>query len=215
MSQGIVGGPQGQNNEEIKKGIGRTTQRLVELAKKFKCDKYYSHSYVELAYGELFHGMNVRRILEIGIGFFDLMKDFVPEYVHGASLKMWEEYWPDAAVFGADIREDTLVNEGRIRSFVVDQRSPESLMDLFEKCGLQKFDVVIDDGSHQTNDQIISIHTLLSEVRTGGLWITEDVNQPDLLLANIISKRRFLDYESAEVMRFGKRPDDNLLVIRK
>src|SRR5258706_4933090 len=138
--------------------------RLTQLAEKYCVDKLHSHSYIP-AYSELFDGLDVRRILELGVGYESLMKPFVMKYIHGASLKMWEEYWPEAQIFSADIREDTLINEGQIRSFVVDQSSAESLATLVGKCssvdGGWEFDVVIDDGSHQLEHQWTSLSMLL------------------------------------------------------
>jgi hypothetical protein len=187
---------------------------LMALAEKYCVDKLHSHSYIPV-YEELFDGMDIRRVLEIGVGFEDLMRPFVPRYIHGASLKMWEEFWPEAQVFACDIRPDTLVNEGRIQSFVCDQSDPSALLDLVEKCGFRAFDVVIDDGSHQTEHQWKSLATLLSEVRKGGLYIIEDVSEPDKLLAMTIAARQWLEYKSVEVMRFDKRADDALLVVRR
>jgi hypothetical protein len=84
------------------------------------------------------------KLLEIGI--FD-----------GASLRMWAEYFPKATIFGIDALIDSralLVNEGRIRSFQMDQGDQASLRSLNDRYG--PFTVVIDDGSHRTHHQWIS-----------------------------------------------------------
>ena len=86
-----------------------TRPSLESLAIKYSCDKYYAHSYIPF-YTELFENMNVRRVLEIGIGYEDLMGPFVPHYVHGASLLMWNDYFQKAAIYACDIRSETLVS---------------------------------------------------------------------------------------------------------
>lgn len=157
---------------------------LQALAEKYGCDKLHIHSYIPF-YEGLFQGREVKRLLEIGIGYEDLMKPFVPFYVHGASLKMWEEYFPEAEIFGCDIREDTLINEGRIHSFVCDQSSSSSLLKLMRSTGgacrnrIGHFDVIIDDGSHQAEHQITSARVLLPYLNRGGVYIIEDVQDPD------------------------------------
>lgn len=178
--------------------------RLVDLAVRYCCDKYYAHSYVPF-YWQLFDQMKVRKLLELGIGYEDLMTPFVPKYIHGASLKMWRDYFPEAAIYGCDIRPDTLFHlEDRIYTFECDQSSPTSLLDLVGFTG-GDWDVVIDDGSHQTEHQILTAKTLLPYVAAGGVYVVEDVREPEHVAKAI----------GGTVCRFNKRDDDVLVVIRK
>jgi demethylmacrocin O-methyltransferase len=181
---------------------------LKDLAIKYASDKLYWHSYVEM-YEKLFEGLEVKRLLEIGIGYADLMKPFLPEgvsYVHGSSLYMWQEYFPEAEIFACDIREGTLVNEGRIHSMVCDQSDEDSLFNLAIKFGIH-YDVIIDDGSHQHEHQRLTASILLPAVRKGGLYIVEDVWPPDgLKLAS-----EFGGY----LIAGEKGRDDNMVVIQK
>jgi hypothetical protein len=188
---------------------------LTYLAKKFGCDKLWSHSYIDF-YEQLFEGRTVHRLLEIGIGFEDLMKAFVPFYVHGASLRMWADYFPDAEIFACDIREDTLINEGRIHSVVCDQSNAASLIDMAREFGTgdgEQFDVVIDDGSHQFSDQILTAKVLLPCVAKGGAYVIEDVR--DRVHAGKILIA-LMDYANdIKIHEFNKRSDDTLVVIEK
>jgi hypothetical protein len=43
------------------------------------------------------------------------------------------------------------------------------------KLNMQQFDIIIDDGGHTMNQQRISFMTLLSLVRSGGLYVIEDL----------------------------------------
>lgn len=178
---------------------------LIELAERYCCDKLYAHSYIDSGfYEELFRGRNVRRLLEIGIGYEDLMKPFVPRYVHGASLRMWEEYFPTALIRGCDIRQDTMlpVTE-RLLTVVADQSQP---IEMLRVAALGPYSVIIDDGSHETNHQIMAAITLLPYLTAKGVYVVEDVREPDAVVEAL---------GIGTVIRFNKRPDDCLIVIQK
>lgn len=172
---------------------------LHDLAVRYGCDKLHSHSYIPF-YEKLFAGREVKRLLEIGIGFKDLMLPFVPFYVHGASLRMWKEYFPSAHIWGCDIREDVLFQEPSIYTLQIDQGKREDLEKLVR---LGPWDVVIDDGSHQTEHQILTAEVLLPSVRSGGVYVVEDVQEPERVAASI---------PGSVIHRFDKRPDDVLVV---
>jgi len=178
---------------------------LEDLAKKYGCDKFYFHSYIPF-YKQLFEGMEVKRLLEIGIGHEGLMKDFTPFYVHGASLLMWQDYLPNAKIFACDIRPDTLVNDGNINSWLCDQSSPESLAELVEATG-GHYDVVIDDGSHVPEHQATSLEALLPHLNPGGAYVVEDV---------WAAKGQVLaDRFGGKLWKGANGGDDNLVVVRK
>ena len=158
-----------------------TSMLLEELAIKYSCDKYYSHSYIDTGfYEQLFSPRKVRRLLEIGIGYEELMKPLVPKYIHGASLYMWEEYFDKAEIFSCDIRPGTLINKGRIHSVVCDQYDLRSMNAVAHSFG-GNFDVIIDDGCHHTLAQVVSFMALWPHLTTGGIYIIEDVGYPDVV----------------------------------
>src|SRR5215471_2013904 len=70
---------------------------LEQLAVQYSSDKFWAHSYIPY-YDELFRPIRekVKCVLEIGIGYEELMQPFVPEYVPASSLKMWRDYFPNA-----------------------------------------------------------------------------------------------------------------------
>jgi hypothetical protein len=180
---------------------------LRQLAQKYASDKLYWHSYIP-KYEELFEGLEVKRLLEIGIGYADLMKPFLPEgvsYVHGSSLYMWQEYFPDADIFACDIREDTLINRGRIRSMMCDQSDPFGLGIMCGTYGLI-YDVIIDDGSHIPEHQERTAEILLTYTRPS-LYIIEDVWEENGL--GLAAKF------GGELWRGEKGRDDNMVVIRR
>lgn len=185
---------------------------LTELAKKYSSDKLFRHSYMP-HYEKLLAQRQVKRLLEVGIGYRDLMVPFLPEgvaYCHGSSLKMWSEYWPDAEIWACDIREDTLINEGNIKSVVCDQSSGHSLAEMVWQVthGLEhKLDVIIDDGSHQFEHQKLTASVLLPRLVEGGVYIIEDTYQDKgAELARMFNGRLIVG---------DKTPDDCLVVIER
>lgn len=105
---------------------------------------------------------NVRRVLEVGVQ-------------RGASLRMWEAYFTEAKVYGLDIAESALLVTGeRIEVRLLDQSDRVSLDEFATSEG--PFDVIIEDGSHFWEHQIIGIQTLLPHVTSGGVYIVEDLH---------------------------------------
>ena len=178
---------------------------LTELARFYNCDKLHSHSYCEF-YAELFSEIKIKRLLEIGIGFKELMEPFIDgPYIHGASLKMFRDYLPGASIFGCDIREDAIFFDDNIWTMTCDQSDRDSLRTMMHVIG-GKLDVIIDDGSHQTPHQIISAQTLLPFVNEGGVYVIEDCSEPQRIVSEL---------GEGEIHEFGKRADDTLVVIRR
>jgi len=93
----------------------------------------------------------------------------------GGSLKLWEEYFPHARVIGVDIKTglEGLETE-RIAIRIGDQGDPEFLQALITEGG--SFDLVLDDGSHQFDDQRDTLLTLWPHVKPGGIYVVEDVH---------------------------------------
>jgi demethylmacrocin O-methyltransferase len=177
--------------------------RLQTLAEKYKVDKLYNHSYIPM-YQELFKNRTIRRMLEIGIGYEGLMLPFVPEYIHGASLLMWMEFFPEAMIYSCDILPGTLINQGRVCSVKCDQSKPLELLAMIGEFG-GNYDVIIDDGSHQKEHQILTAMVLLPFLSSTGMYVIEDVAAANCdEIAGMIGGR---------VLRGHKRDDDNLIVV--
>lgn len=100
-------------------------------------------------------------LLEIGVAF-------------GGSLWMWKEYFPKAAIYGLDIDEECRRHEGEgVIIMTGDQTSPADLKEISDRAG--GFDIVIDDGGHEMNQQKTAFDTLFPLLNDGGVYIVEDV----------------------------------------
>lgn len=130
---------------------------LSELATKYGTDKGPScHNYTAV-YEQMFEAVRDEplKILEIGV-------------LDGASLRMWEEYFPNAEIHGIDINPDCkVVADDRITIHIGSQ----SDKDFLDGIGID-FDIVIDDGSHQVADQIFTFKCLWPNTKM--VYVVED-----------------------------------------
>jgi hypothetical protein len=102
------------------------------------------------------------KILEIGVQ-------------KGASVRMWEEYFPQAEIWGIDIKPDCLQYASeRVTIRIGDQTDREFLRALAKEAG--PFDAVIDDGGHRMEQHRVSLEELWPNVRSGGLYFIEDLH---------------------------------------
>lgn len=152
---------------------------LCRLAAKYGTDKTHYTSFYSL----LLSGRrdSVKRVLEIGIGTPAAMKH-VPGYEAGASLRMWREYFPNAAVCGFD-KALCMKDDFRIIVCKADQSLPETYKQFVQECG--PFDLIVDDGSHLVEDQVTTVENLLPYLAPDGLYIIEDVNAAEELIGRL------------------------------
>lgn len=128
----------------------------------------------------------------------------------GLSLAMWREYLPDAEIYGVDLSivfdPKPHTDTGTIL-IAADATKPEFLhyfSDIF------RFDVVIDDGSHLTSDQVKTFNLLKPQMASGGIYIIEDILNLEASraeLENLHPKHEVID------LRHVKGRFDDVLVV--
>lgn len=122
------------------------------------------HHYFDVYHRHLarFRGKKIN-VLEIGI-------------YSGGSLGMWLNYFgADATIYGVDIEPDCKVYENdRIKVAIGNQGDRVFWRDFLAKA--PPMDVVIDDGSHLHEDQIITLEEVLPTMNRGGVFVCEDVH---------------------------------------
>jgi hypothetical protein len=97
------------------------------------------------------------------------------------SLQMWRRYFPEANIFGFDIDDFSEVKLDRCRIFRGDMSNRDDLISVAKTIG-EPLDIIIDDGSHASHHQQITLGALFPFVQTGGLYIIEDMHwQPQRL----------------------------------
>ena len=95
----------------------------------------------------------------------------------GGSLQMWRQYFgKEATIWGIDIDPRCKsLEEENTHILIGSQEDPQFLRSIIDKIG--PIDVLIDDGGHTQNQQIVSFQELYQHVNTdGGIYLCEDVH---------------------------------------
>jgi len=137
---------------------------LTSIGLEYKTDKAFWHRYTEI-YDEWFakYKTSSTNVLEIGV-------------LNGSSLKMLKEYFENATIFGVDIHPKTQYEDERIKTFICDQSNRTNLQRFVEATNNTMFDVIIDDGSHVPEHQMITLATLWKSLKPGGIYVVEDLH---------------------------------------
>jgi hypothetical protein len=122
--------------------------------------KYLHYFDVYEAHFERFRGKDPT-FLEIGVS-------------AGGSLEMWKAYFgAGSRIVGIDIDPKCKAHEGPgIEVFIGSQADPELLETVCERYA--PLDVVIDDGSHQSDHMIASFEFLYPRLSSDGVYLAED-----------------------------------------
>jgi hypothetical protein len=94
----------------------------------------------------------------------------------GGSLFMWRDFLgPQARIIGVDIEPESLRwQKDGFEIYVGDQANPEFWKNFFSQVG--KIDVLIDDGGHTNEQQIITVLKSLEWINDDGTLIVEDTH---------------------------------------
>jgi len=163
------------------------------------------HEYTPIYHDLLGHRReSVKRVLEIGVN-------------AGSSLRMWREYFPNALIVGLDNNVHCLFVDERIYCGQADQGDKQSLLAAMEFVG-GKFDLIIDDGSHELAHQILTMNTLAPFLEDDGIYVVEDIRDRDNPLTLAQHLRDDFDWDAIYCEPgIGKShsPCEHLLVIRR
>ncbi|MBS0603524.1 MAG: class I SAM-dependent methyltransferase [Verrucomicrobia bacterium] len=138
---------------------------LDEIALRTGADKGSSyHNYTEV-YSQYFAPLKQEPIKFLEIGIYK-----------GASVKMWEEYFKNADLHFMDITFQAVEYfSNRSQYHLCDQASPDQLQRFIQSTD-GNFDIILDDGGHTMDQQITSFMTLFPHVKSGGMYIIEDLH---------------------------------------
>lgn len=125
-------------------------------------DKWVHYFDVYHKYFSQFRGKKIT-LLEFGVA-------------NGGSLQMWKDYFgANARIIGVDIdKRCKNLEEEQIEIYIGDQESRYFLKNLIKQTG--PLDIVIDDGGHFMNQQIITFEEVFCAVKNGGIFVTEDLH---------------------------------------
>jgi 23S rRNA U2552 (ribose-2'-O)-methylase RlmE/FtsJ len=98
---------------------------------------------------------------------------------HGASMRIWREYFPRATIVGIDIEPIRLPDLPNVRIVQGDQAEPECLDRAIAAIGGSLFDIIIDDASHLGVKSKASFeHLFVHGLKPSGLYFVEDYAAP-------------------------------------
>jgi hypothetical protein len=104
--------------------------------------------------------LKVTRMLEIGVA-------------TGESIRMWEEFFPNAIIYGMDIDPKCGKYEGGRRKILIgDQGDISFLQRTAQEVG--PFDIIIDDASHRVEHQLTTFNALFPHLTENGVYVIED-----------------------------------------
>jgi cysteine synthase len=170
------------------------TLKEIQQKNQYSTDKEFSHHYLGV-YDELFAPFKDKKInlLEVGVA-------------TGGSLKLWEDYFSKAFIWGIDIKDEISYKYGDRVNWV--QNDINKLHEL-----KVDFDIAIDDGSHLVEDQIAFIKLVWPVLNKGGLMIIEDIFDIWHIKENFAEIN--IPYEIVDLREESGYPDSVLLIFRK
>jgi hypothetical protein len=94
----------------------------------------------------------------------------------GGSLEMWRDYFgPGARIYGVDIEPACRAYDGGpVKVFIGDQGDRNFWQQFKTQVG--QVDIVVDDGGHQAEQQIVTFEELFPYLRPGGVYLCEDLH---------------------------------------
>lgn len=134
-------------------------------------------SYVKSPYKSVKHTTYFDSYDHFFAGFRDKEITFVEIGVlGGGSLFMWRDYFgPKARIIGVDLNPDAKKWEEHGFEIFIGSQSDEYFWDNF-KSQIGGIDLVLDDGGHSYEQQIITAECLLEAIKDGGLLVVEDTH---------------------------------------
>ena len=94
----------------------------------------------------------------------------------GGSLFMWRDYFgPQARIIGVDLSPNASKwQEHGFEIFIGSQSDPHFWNNFKAQVG--RLDLVLDDGGHTYEQQIVTVESLLDAMNDGGLLVVEDTH---------------------------------------
>ena len=150
---------------------------LMKLADRFNTDKnrrtgnrhFYSRVYDQLLSNRRF---SLQQLMEVGLcrGLAEHNQTETP------SVQLWQTYFPFARVIGVDLTDFSRLNNERFKSFICDQSKVDDLRAVAARLEAGSLDVVIDDGSHASFDEQLTLREFFPLLADGGWYFIEDLD---------------------------------------
>ena len=168
-------------------------------------DKNTWHSYTSIYESVLIPYVNQKvKLLEIGVE-------------NGASSLLWQELLPLSQLYLVDV-QDIIKTRDRLDSnrykFYKMNAFSDDAVNILKSDNPDGFDIIIEDGPHTIESQIICIEKYLPLLRKNGILVMEDVQ--NISYIDILKSKVPSDYQSEYVdLRHVKNRYDDILFIVK
>jgi hypothetical protein len=94
----------------------------------------------------------------------------------GGSLRMWRDYFgTNCYIHGVDIEQACKVYENEHTTIDIGDQADRTFWKRFKEM-YPVIDVVIDDGGHMPQQQMITVEEMLPHLQPGGVFLCEDVH---------------------------------------
>ena len=155
---------------------------LFQIYKNLKRVSLKSDTYFQI-YEELFNKYVGGKITFVEIG-----------VLQGGSLFMWREYFgKEARIIGIDLHPNAKELEKHGFEIYIGSQSDKNLWkNFYSKVG--KIDILLDDGGHVNDQQIITLGESVHNINDNGIIVTEDVHTSYLKKFGNPSKYSFINY---------------------
>lgn len=122
----------------------------------------------------------------------------------GGSMMMWSDFLgPKSRIFGLDVSPPIRIDRPNVTVLQGNSTQRGPWLDLIPPC-----DVIVDDGSHELEDQKATWQTLWPLLKPSGIYVIEDV-QSDIGISELL---RMIPDSNVENMRHVKDRWDDVLV---
>jgi hypothetical protein len=124
---------------------------------------------------------------------------------------LWKDFFINSKIIGLDINLSSLIFKPDGFQVYETDATDKSKLDYILKD--QKFDFIIDDGSHLLEHQVASFNILFPRLKEGGVYFIEDIvniDQAKFTISNLDSNIQIYDLRNAK-----GRSDDVLAVAIK
>jgi hypothetical protein len=160
------------------------------LKSPYKSNKY--STYFEI-YDHLFKKYRGKKITFVEIG-----------VLGGGSLFMWRDFFgPEARIIGIDFNPNAKKWREHGFEIHIGDQSNEKFWEVFKK-STGMIDVILDDGGHMYDQQIITTEMLIENIKDDGLLVIEDTHS-SYQKGFGIKKYSFIEYTKIIIDRINKR----------
>ena len=137
---------------------------------------------------ETYFKENDKRVIDKWDHYFEIYENHFSKYrgkevvlleigtFQGGSLQMWKHYFGDKAkIYGMDINPDCKqVEEENITVMIGSQSDRDFLREVVKT--IPPIDILIDDGGHTMEQQIVSFEELFGHIKPEGVYLCEDLH---------------------------------------